>query len=113
MNPRDEKISTIMHKKQRSDYENFVPFVVIQRSLPWTDGTELTIDLLNLSEQGYLCAKNLPTEYSGFWYALTAQGNREYERIFYDNTEKKKNRNIQILSTLIGVVTGFLLGKFF
>lgn len=57
MNPRDEKIITIIHKKQRSDYENFVPFVVIQRSLPWTDGTELTIDLLNLSEQGYLCAK--------------------------------------------------------
>lgn len=112
MNPRDEKILAIIHKKQNSDYDNYVPFCVIQRSLPWVDGAELTSDLLNLSDQGYLCFKSFPSEYSGFWYVLTPQGNREYERICYDNTEKKRNRNIQIASALISAVAGFLLGKF-
>lgn len=113
MNPRDEKILTLIHKKQNPDYENYVPFCVIQRSLPWVDGSELTDDLFKLAEQGYLCFKNFPTEYSGFWYLLTPQGNRECELIYYNNTEKRKNRNIQIVSSLIGVIAGFLLGKFF
>lgn len=90
MNPRDEKILTIIRKKQNPDYENYVPFCVIQRSLPWIDSSELTDDLFNLSEQGYLHFKSFPTEYSSFWYLLTPQGKRECERIKFDNSEKKE-----------------------
>ena len=111
MNPRDEKILTIIRKKQNPDYENYVPFCVIQRSLPWIDSSELTDDLFNLSEQGYLHFKSFPTEYSGFWYLLTPQGKRECERIKFDNAERKKNRNIQIISTLLGAIVGFLLNE--
>lgn len=113
MNPRDEKIITAIHKKQNSDYDNYVPFSIIQRSFLWIDATELTMDLLNLSEQGYLYAKNLPTESSGFWYTLTSKGNREYERIKHANNEAKKNRNIQLISAIVGVIIGFLLNEFF
>ena len=113
MNPRDEKILSVIHKKQKADYENYFPFVVIRKSFPWVDGTELSVDLQNLAEQGYLHSQSFPTEYSGFWYCLTSQGNREYERIKHDDTVARKNRNIQLVSALVGVIIGFLLEYFF
>lgn len=113
MNPRDEKILSVIHKKQKADYENYVPFVVIRKSFPWVDGTELSVDLQNLAVQGYLHSQSFPTEHSGFWYCLTSQGNREYERIKHDDTEARKNRNIQLVSALVGVIIGFLLEYFF
>lgn len=113
MNPRDEKILVIIRKKQKSDYGNLVPFRIIRRSFPWIDGTELTIDLLNLADNGYLWKKSIPEEYSEWWFSLTSKGNREYDRIIHENSEARKNRNIQLISSLVGVVVGFLLGKLF
>lgn len=113
MNPRDEKILITIRKKQNSDYENLVPFNIIERSFPWVDGTELTIDLLNLADNGYVWKKPIPEEHSGWWFSLTPKGNRECERILYENSETRKNRNIQLISSLVGVIVGFLLGKFF
>lgn len=112
INPRDEKILLTIKKKQRADYRNLVPFCVIQRTFPWIDGTELTVDLLRLDENGYLW-KIAPTDSMGWWYGLTSFGNRECERIKYENSERKKNRNTQIISTILGVVIGFLLNEFF
>ncbi len=113
MNPRDEKILTVIYKKQKADYENYVPFIVILRAFPWIDGAELSTDLQNLAAQGYLHSQSFPTEYSGFWYCLTPQGNRECERIKHDNKESQKNRNMQVVSALIGTIVGFLLNEFF
>lgn len=113
MNPRDEKILSVVHKRQKADYENYVPFAVIHKSFPWIDGAELSVDLQSLCNQGYLQSQNFPTEYSGFWYCLTSQGNREYERIKHDDKEAQKNRTVQLISALTGAIIGFLLNQFF
>ncbi len=112
MNPRDEKILLTIEKKQRYDYENLVPFCVVQKSFPWVDGTELTSDLLKLNENDYLWKIINPVSQMGWWYGLTSLGKRECERIKHDNTEAKRNRSIQIVSTIIGTLLGFFLGKF-
>lgn len=112
MNPRDEKILLIIKKKENTNYENLVPFSVIQKSFPWIDGAELTSDLLKLDANGYLWKIDDPVSHIGWWYGLTPFGKRECERIKYDNLERRKNRNIQIISTVIGVLLGFILGKF-
>lgn len=110
MNPRDEKILQTIKKKQQSDYGNLVPFCIIQREFLWIDGTELTYDLLNLCKNGYLHEVNDPSSNSGWWYCLTPEGTRECERIKYDSSEKRKNRNVQILSSVISAVLGTILG---
>ena len=111
MNPRDEKILLIISKKQRSDYGNFVPFCVIQKHFPWLQGIELTQDLSRLTKEEYLLRITNPANSSGWWYKLTATGKRECERIKYENAERRKNRNVQIISSIIAAVLGFLLSE--
>lgn len=114
MNPRDEKILIALKRKQKADYSNLVPFRVIQKSFPWIDGTELTSDLLELTENGYL--RKVPEPSSsmcGWWYGLTSLGNRECERINHDSAERRKNRSIQLISAIVGVVLGYLLNELF
>lgn len=113
MNPRDEKLLLTIKKNQNTNYGNSVPFSIIQKSFPWIDGSELTADLLNLCDCGYLWSIDDPISHMGWWYGLTSAGSRECERIKYDNSEHRKNRNIQIISALIGVLFGFVLGKLF
>ena len=114
MNPRDEKILLTVRRKQKADYGNLVPFCIIQKSFPWIDGTELTADLLKLTENGYLWKVPDPASpLNGWWYGLTPLGNRECERIKYDSAERKKNRNIQLISVIIGAILGFLLNELF
>ena len=111
MNPRDEKILIVINRKQKADYSNLVPFRVIKKSFPWIDSAELTSDLVKLSENGYLWKVPEPSSpISGWWYGLTPLGNREYERINYDSTEKRKSRNIQFISSVISAVLGTVLG---
>ncbi len=111
MNPRDEKILIIIHQKQNSDYGNAVPFSIIQKSLRWIDGTDLTSDLLKLNSDGYIWKIEDPVSGLGWWYGLSSAGNREYERIKYDNAERRKNRSTQIISAIIGAFLGFVLGR--
>lgn len=113
MNPRDEKILIALKTKQNAKYSNLVPFEIISSCLPWVDGTELSCDLAKLSEDGYLIMIENPLTHMGYWYALTAEGHREYERIMHENSESRRNRNIQLISAVIGALLGFLLGKFF
>ncbi len=113
MNPRDEKILLLIRKKQNQDYGNLVPFCIIHKAFLWIDPTELTIDLLKLDEDNYLWKIEDPVSHRGWWYGLTSQGKRECERIKHDNLENRKNRNIQLVSTIVGAIIGFLLNEFF
>lgn len=113
MNPRDEKILLVVKKKQLPEYGHLVPFCIIQKAFPWVDGAELTTDLLKLDECDYLWKAVDPTTQMGWWYGLTPLGKRECERIQHDSVERKKNRNVQIISSIISVLLGFLLGRFF
>lgn len=113
MNPRDEKILLTIDKKQKRDYGNLVPFCIIQKSFPWIDGTELTMDLFKLVDSGYLYKIDDPATSCGFWYGLRAPGNRECDRIKHNDLEAKRNRRIQVISSIISVLLGYFLGKFF
>lgn len=110
MNPRDEKILLAIKRKQKSDYGNLVPFCIIQKTFLWIDATELTSDLLSLTENGYLWKVDDPSsEATGWWYGLTSLGKRECERIKYDSVERKKNRKIQLVSSCIGAIIGYIV----
>ena len=112
MNPRDEKILIVLRNKQNAKYSNLVPFEVVSSCMSWVDKAELLSDLSKLSENGYLITVDNPITHAGFWYALTAAGQRECDRIRYEDKEARKNRNIQLISSVVSAVLGFLLGKF-
>lgn len=93
MNPRDEKILSVVHKRQKADYENYVPFAVIHKSFPWIDGAELSVDLQSLCNQGYLQSQNFPTEYSG-----TALPHKAIVNMNVLNTMTRKLRKTELFN---------------
>ena len=113
MNPRDEKILLTMKKSRKKEYEDLVPPQVIQKAFPWLDPYAILADLHQLAEDGYLFAVLEPINRLGSWYILTQQGERECERILFENAERKRNRMTNIWASIIGAVLGAIAMYFF